>query len=299
VPSPNRRRTIRGGLYPVLLCAAFSSYTVPVHAQTQVGVDLGFSSAYVWRGLTRTNKPVAQPAVYASIPVGNASVTLGGWANIDLGKYDGLTDDISESGGSSSFNFAEFEPYAEVSFPLGRTTLTGGVMGYVYPNSKSAPNPFGLMTSEANTVELYGKVGLDVPLSPELSVYYDVDKIQGAYIEGTVSYSLAASEKISVDLGALAGLSAGRGVPDDPLSDQQSNFSDDGFTHLDLSAGVPVTAGALSITPALHLVIAGDERTKITSPTNLDSDLKLWGGVSLSWSKALGLEAEPADGSGP
>jgi hypothetical protein len=88
-------------------------------------------------------------------------------------------------------------------------------------------------------------------------------------------------------------------VPDDPLSDQQSNFSDDGFTHLDLSAGVPVTAGALSITPALHLVIAGDERTKITSPTNLDSDLKLWGGVSLSWSKALGLEAEPADGSGP
>jgi hypothetical protein len=111
VPSSNRRRTIRGGLYPVLLSAAFSSYTVPVHAQTEVGVDLGFSSAYVWRGLTRTNKPVAQPAVYASIPVGNASVTLGGWANIDLGKYDGLTDDISESGGSSSFNFAEFEPY--------------------------------------------------------------------------------------------------------------------------------------------------------------------------------------------
>jgi hypothetical protein len=281
------------------VCAAifgvgFSFPAIPLKAQTQLGVDAGLFSSYVWRGLTMTNKPVLQPAAYLSIPVGNAAVTLGAWSNIDLGKYDDPADDISESGGSSGFNFSEIDPYAEVSFPVGKTTLTGGVLGYVYPNSDSAPNSSGL-TSDANTAEIYGKLGLDVPLSPELSVYYDVSKVNGAYIEGALSYSLGASDNFSVDLGALAGFNAGRGIPDDPQSEEISNYQDDGFTHLDLSAGVPFALGAVSITPVVHFVVNGDDRTKTTSPTDLNEDVKLWGGVSLSWSNTLGRDS-PADG---
>ena len=95
-------------------------------------------------------------------------------------------------------------------------------------------------------------------------------------------------------LGALAGFSAGQGVPDaQALADGESfNFADDGFTHLDLSAGMPITAGIVSITPALHLVINGDDATKVTSPTKLDKGAKLWGGVTLSWSKSYGEEEE-------
>jgi len=276
-----------------MLSVALLFLTVPLKAQTEVGIDLGLFSSYVWRGVTSTNKPVMQPAAYLSIPVANTSVTLGAWSNIDLGKYDDPADDISESGGSSGFNLSEIDPYAEVSFLVGKTTLTGGVLGYVYPNSDSAPNASGFTTSDANTVEIYGKLGLDAPLSPELSVYYDVNKVKGAYIEGAVSYSLAATENISVDLGALAGFNAGRGIPDDPLSDEISNYEDDGFTHLDLSAGVPFAVGTVSITPVVHFVVNGDDRTKTTSPTDLNEDVKLWGGVSLSWSSTLG--AEPTD----
>jgi hypothetical protein len=283
------------------VCAAifsvgFSFPAIALKAQTQLGVDAGLFSSYVWRGLTMTNKPVLQPAAYLSIPVGNAAVTLGAWSNIDLGKYDDPADDISESGGSSGFNFSEIDPYAEVSFPVGKTTLTGGVLGYVYPNSDSAPNSSGL-TSDANTAEIYGKLGLDVPLSPELSVYYDVSKVNGAYIEGALSYSLGASDNFSVDLGALAGFNAGRGIPDDPQSEEISNYQDDGFTHLDLSAGVPFALGAVSITPVVHFVVNGDDRTKTTSPTDLDEDVKLWGGVSLSWSSTLGPDSPPDGGS--
>jgi Bacterial protein of unknown function (Gcw_chp) len=283
----------------VLLSAV--GFTIPSQAQTEVGVDLGLYSSYVWRGLSLTNKPVAQPAVYLSIPVSNASVTLGGWANIDLGSYDDINDDIAEGGGTS-FNLSEFDPYAEISFPVGKATLTGGVTGYIYPNDEEAPNDFGLLTSDANTVEIYGKLGYDAPLSPELSIYYDVDKIEGAYIEGAVSYSLAASENVSIDLGALAGFSAGQDCDGDFASDTCSNsfnFADNGFTHLDLSAGVPFAAGAFSITPVLHLVINGDDATKITSPSEFDKDVKLWGGVSLSWSRALGPEPEPTDEARP
>ena len=263
----------------------------PGHAQASFGVDLDLFSSYVWRGLSLTNKPVAEPAVWVSFPAGNASITAGGWANIDLGKYDNASD-ISESGGSSAFNFAEFDPYAEVSFPVGKATLTGGVTAYIYPND------FGL-TSDANTVEIYGKLGVDAPLSPTLSIYYDVDKIKGAYIEAGVSHTLPASEKVSIDLGAVAGFSAGQGIPDDPLSEESSNFADDGLTHIDLSAHVPFTAGVFSITPALHFVINVDDATKVTKfdDTGLvpnSKDVKLWGGVSFSWSNESEEEEPPA-----
>jgi hypothetical protein len=260
------------------LCVA-----VPAHAQATFGVDLDLFSSYVWRGLSLTNKPVAEPALWLSFPAGSASITVGGWSNIDLGKYDDVDDDISQSGGTSAFNLSEFDPYAEVSFPAGKATITGGALGYIYPNDAGT-------TSDFNTVEIYGKLGLDVPLSPELSVYYDVDKIKGAYIEAGFSHSLAASEKVSIDLGATAGFSAGQGISDDP--DELANFSDDGFTHLDLSAGVPFSAGAVSITPVLHFVITGDDATKVTSPTNDDAGTKLWGGVSLSWSNEPAEEEE-------
>jgi hypothetical protein len=263
----------------------------PAQAQATFGVDLDLFSSYVWRGLSLTNKPVAQPAVYVTFPTGNAEITVGGWASIDLGQYDGASD-ISESGGTSAFNLAEFNPYAEVSFPAGKATLTAGVTGYIYPND------FGL-TSDANTVEIYGKVGVDAPLSPELSIYYDIDKIKGAYIEAGVSHSLPASEKVSVDLAGVVGFSAGQGVPDDPLSDESFNFADNGLTHVDLSAGVPFAAGAFSITPVLHFVINVDDAVKVTKfdeTTGLPNskDVKLWGGVSLSWSRALGPVPEEA-----
>ena len=269
-----------------LLLVGASVCAAPAQAQAEIGVDLGIFSSYVWRGLSLTNKPVAQPAVWASIPAGNASVTLGLWSTIDLGRYDD-PEDISESGGTSSFNLAEYDPYAEVSFTVGKATLTGGGTAYIYPNSAG-------LTKDFNTVELYAKGALDAPLSPFINLYYDVDKIKGAYIEGGVSYSVPASEKVSIELGALTGISAGQGVNDnDP--DEFANFFDDGFTHVDLSAGTSFSAGPLSIAPTLHLIIGIDDATKITKfddtgLTPISKDAKLWGGVSLSWSRALGPE---------
>ena len=73
-------------------------------AQAEIGAQLDLFSSYVWRGLSLTNKPVLQPDVWVSFPAGNASITVGGWSSIDLGRYDDLEDDISESGAISSFN---------------------------------------------------------------------------------------------------------------------------------------------------------------------------------------------------
>ena len=262
------------------LAVGLSAAARTARAQAAVGADLGLFSGYVWRGVSLTNRPVGQPGVYLIVPAGAASVTVGGWANVDLGRYDG-SDDLSQSGGASSLDLSEFDPWAEVSLPAGKAMLTGGVIGYVFPNDFGATDDF-------NTWEVYGKVGLSAPLSPKLAVYYDFDKVDGAYIEGSIGHSVPLGSSISLNLGALAGFSAGQAEADSP--GELNNFFENGFTHLDLSAGVPLSAGIFSITPVLHLLVNGDEVTKFTSPGN-ESDVKAWGGLTVSWSRPLGTAA--------
>jgi hypothetical protein len=267
-----RRKMLGVGLLAVVASAPVRSAL----AQATVGADLSMFSGYVWRGISVTNRPVGQPNAYLAFPAGTANVTVGGWANVDLGQYDD-SDDLSQSGGVSSFNLAEFDPWAEVSVPAGKAALTGGVVGYLFPNDFGA-------TEALNTWEVYGKVGLAVPLSPKLAVYYDVGKVDGAYLEGSVAHSVPLGS-VSLALGALAGFSAGQAEATDP--DELDNFAENGFTHLDLSAGLPLPAGVVTVTPVLHFLVNGDQNTKFTSPGE-ESDVKLWGGLTISWSQALG-----------
>ena len=266
----------------------------PAAAQVTVGADVALFSDYVWRGITYTNQFVIQPDAYVTIPAGKGSITGGGWFNIEPGAYDGAGD-ISENGAEGA-GVAEFDWWGELNYPVGVANLTGGVTGYVFPNDLG-------FTSDFNTVEVYGKVALGVPLSPKLSVWYDVDKVEGLYLEGSVSHALTVGPKLSINLGAIAGFNSGQDADLDANGLPQAdfyNFIDKGFTHLDLSAAVPFSAGPFSISPVVHAVITGDDATKydgFDTNGNLNSkDVKFWFGATISWSKAFGGEEEaPAE----
>lgn len=260
---------------------ALATAATPVAAQTEFGITAGFYSAYVWRGLSLVNKPVLQPDINLSLPLGGASLTVGGWSNIELGAYDG-DEDISQGGGRS-FNLSEFDPYAEVGFTAGRVELAIGGVGYIYPND--APG----VTTDANTWEVYGKVGFDAPLAPSLAAYYDIDQVKGLYLEGSLSHDIPLGPK-ALTIGATAGWSVNQG-PNDDEPEEVANFADDGFTHLDLNASIEFGAGPFSITPSIHVVIAGDDAVKVTK-IGSTSDTKLWGGVAISWGKVFGKSAE-------
>jgi len=259
---------------------------------TTLGVDAALNSAYFWRGVTYTNKPVLQPDVYLTFG-SKLTVTGGGWANIELGQYDSPTD-ISEGGGLYSFYLTEFDWWGEANYPVGIATLTAGVTGYIFPNGAG-------FTPANNTVEVYGKVAFGVTLSPKLAVWYDVDKIDGAYFEASVSQPIKLTPGLSLTLGALGGLSTGQGC--DPVAGActvSGNFYDNGVTHVDISAALPFTAGPISINPNVHGIIGIDDWTTITSldPGNTtvvggytgvsSHDFKAEFGVTLSWSKAFG-----------
>src|SRR5262245_49656119 len=262
---------IAGGLAVGALGVAGSA-----SAQTAtIGFDAAFNSAYVWRGLTYTNKPVLQPDVWLSA----YGFTGGVWANIEPGSY---TSDISENG-SDGAGIAEIDGWVEYARSAGNANWKLGWTIYTFDTNNSG------FTAFYDTHEFYGQVSIGgLPITPTLYAAYDVDKVKGAYIQPSVSYGWKAGPNLTINLGALAGIVAGQEVGTDP----SANFAKSGLSHVDLSAATSFAAGPLSIAPAFHVQFNHDQFTKVVSPTKPDEGVKFWGGITLSWSHGLGAASE-------
>ena len=164
-----------------LVVAGLVATAVPAAAQVTVGADLGLFSDYVWRGITYTNKFVLQPDVYLTFPAGTASITVGGWANIEPGKYDGDDGHQRERrrvelrrGRVRLVGRGELSRIRRPHFTARRHRLLSS------PTTPASPRTPTRSRSTARSA-------FDVPLSPKLAVWYDVDKIKGAYFEGSIS----------------------------------------------------------------------------------------------------------------
>ncbi|HEU5304396.1 MAG TPA: TorF family putative porin [Gemmatimonadales bacterium] len=254
----------------------------PAAASGQVVLtgDAGAFNAYVWRGVTLTNQFVLQPDLYLTMPAGGGSIVLGGWGSIDAGRYDDPVNDLSEGGGTSSFNATELNLWAEYSHGLG-SSLTGTVGGLFY----LFPNEAGLTNDVNRTVEVYGKLQAGVPLSPKLSAWYDVDKVNGLYLEGSIAQPVSAVSGFPVTLGALAGFSTGQGI-NDHNPGEIANFARNSLTHVDVSATGALSLGPVTLAPTVHLLILNDEFAQVTKPS-VSRDVKAWAGATITWSRAL------------
>lgn len=281
-----RRANTLGAI--VVLAAGLGG--TPGQAQVQAEAEVGFFSSYVWRGVTYTNNFVVQPDLSLTVPVRRMSLTGGVWANIEPARYDGFSD-ISESGGLDNFDLAEIDWYGEMNLPLSaRTTVVLGATGYYFPNEDG-------LTPTSNSVELYGRAEWTGPLHPTASIYYDVGKVHGGYVEAGVSHPVTVSERASLTFGALAGVSHGQDAQFDGTDEAHAasyNFYENGFTHADLWTSAELTAGNVTIEPAVHLIMTGDGATKISKfvrdpasdePIPNETGTKLWLGVTLGWAR--------------
>lgn len=269
------RRWIRS----VLVLGALST-PAAVSGQVVFTTDAGAFNAYMWRGVTLTNQVVLQPDAYLTIPAGGGSAVVGVWGSIDAGRYNDPVNDLSEGGGTSSLNATEINIWAEYGRALGpKLNGTLGSVLYLFPNES------GLTNDVNRTIEVYGKLQLASPLSPKVAAWYDVDKVGGLYLEGSVSQAIAGIPGFPVTLGGLAGFSASQGINDSDPS-EVANFARNTLTHVDLSATGALSVGPVTISPTVHLLILNDDFTRVTKP-GVARDAKAWAGVSLSWSKAL------------
>jgi len=150
----------------------------------EVEVDGGVYSEYVWRGQVLDEKPVAQGGLTVAHPSGLA---LNVWGNYSL---------RSDATGKAQLNEVDYT--LSYAGELEGLSYEIGFINYTFPN-----------TNLEDTSEVYVSVGLDLPLAPAFTVYYDLDEIKGLYATAAVSHGMEVSEALSMEVGASLGFADG------------------------------------------------------------------------------------------
>ncbi len=257
----------------------------PAAAQVTIGADAGLNSRYMFWGLTLSNRPVVQPDVWLSA----AGFTAGVWANVELTK-DGGGSDLT-SGGSRT-GVTEVDYWLEYGRTVATADVKVGVILWTYPKSNTGTlgpcvPDCGIPNNgpDVNSTEIYGAVTFSsLPLSPNITAYYDVDLYKGLFGWVSLSHSIPVATK-SVDLTGLMGYCtamSNTGASQLPL------YAKHGITHFDFAAAVPLTLGSVSVNPNAHFQVNVVDDTKFTSATQANGKTVFTFGVTLSWSRDLG-----------
>ncbi len=241
-----------------LVCAGGA----PLAAQLQAQGRVTLASAFVWRGLTVVNRPVVQPEL--TLTVGRVSGGI--WSNVEPRRYQGDRV-LSMLAGRRAPGFTEFDPYVEIAGKVAGADVAFGGYGYLYTHSAG-------YDTEPNTAELYVRATLPA-LPIELSANYDVHAVQGAYLEAAVEHAAPRlpALQLALRLGASLGEASGP---------ETSFFAQDGITHVQAGASLPLTIRGLELTPTADLVLGVDRETRWVAPEQ-SRTAKAFIGLSVAW----------------
>jgi hypothetical protein len=160
--------------------------------ESEIGFEFtaDFASKYVWRGQALVDDWVFQPGV--AVSYGGLSASF--WGNLDMTDENGSNGEFSEIDLTLDYS-GQFSDFDILGYSV-------GMINYDFPVNGAADD----------TTEVYAGLSLDVPASPSVTFYRDVDETRdGAYISVGVGHSfeevfeLAPDTPVGVDIGATLG----------------------------------------------------------------------------------------------
>jgi hypothetical protein len=119
--------------------------------------DATWAGKYVWRGIVVTEDPVFEPSVEVAV----GDLTLNVWANIDTTDVNDFRRQANEIDYTLDYTVFLWEGL----------TASVGAIHYAFPQAHVF-----------DTTEAYLALAVDVPASPTLTVYQDLDEHDGQYI---------------------------------------------------------------------------------------------------------------------
>jgi hypothetical protein len=206
---------------------AASAATAQVTLDPTVAVDV--VSSYMLRGIDVTHAPAIQP--WATVALGSTGLSATAWGSFAVSDRSELLPYSSSIAAGGADEIDLIGAYSRSAGPL---ALGAGYIAYLYPASQQ----------DYMTQEVYGSVGLAIPFSPSLTVYYDfdgtdeVDVIEGVY--ATLGATRSIPVGLPIDLGASIG-----------WTDQEALRGESGLNDLNIGAGIPIPFGGLVVTPTL------------------------------------------------
>jgi hypothetical protein len=222
-------------------------------------VTADYYGKYIWRGQNLSDDPVIQPGASVSF----AGFTASWWSNIDTTKINGNNGKFTEHDWSLDYS-GDIPGLEGVGYSV-------GVIRYFFPNL----NP-------ADTTEVYWGLGFDLPLSPSITVYHDVDEAKGTYVSLGLSHSFEKFAVVFDEIPVGLDLSANLGWANRTYNKYYwaANANSERFNDLAFSIAFPFELFGLSLTPSLNYVTLVDSRVSKSNTYNKD-DTYFVAGISV------------------
>lgn len=152
--------------------------------------DLPLYSAYVWRGQVLNDEPVFQPAM---------NLSKGGFGFNAWGNYN-LTDaDTGES------DFSEIDLTLSYGGKAGGVGYGFGLIEYLFPHQTQMVGD--RTVASPGTREVYASLSLpDLIVIPTMSVYRDIDEVEGTYASAGLAFSQVLMQKLTMGWTASLGV---------------------------------------------------------------------------------------------
>ena len=230
-----------------------------VFAENEVGFELtaDYFGKYIWRGQNLSDDPVFQPGLSASYKGLTAAI----WGNMDLRNINGNSGDFSEVDYSLDYS-STFPGIEGVGYSV-------GVIYYDFPG-----------TAVKDTTEAYWGLNFDLPLSPSITVYHDVDEAEGSYVSLAIGHSieriaeLGPGIPVGMEIGASLGWGSGS-YNKYYWGTEQSKLQD-----LTFSVSFPMEIAGWTLSPSLNYITLVSDDIRDTDVYGTDSDF-FFAGISL------------------
>jgi hypothetical protein len=242
----------------LLLSLAFAVDLFASEPKVSGNASIDVLSNYVWRGQKLTNSWVVQPSV---------GITYGGFGANIWANYD---SDSKIDEGDGHGEFTETDLTLSYNYSIDRWTLSAGYIYYA-------------LNGANDTQEIYLSTSYSTLLNPTLTVYYDYDEGDGAFIVASISQSFEVFKGSNLKLGA----SASYNIENKVLGFDKDGEEFSNFYNAEVSAGlsIPVTK-SISITPkvAYSFPLSNDAKEAIKAISDdADKDI-LYGGINITLS---------------
>lgn len=219
-----------------VLCLAtlMNSRILKADDEVSIGASADIFSKYVWRGQNLVDDWVLQPGA----SVGYKNITASFWGNFDLTDENGFEGEFSEI--DLTLDYSAQVPGTDF------LSYSFGFINYDFPVNGGSDD----------TWEIYWGFGLDVPASPSLTVYHDVDEVAGTY----VSFGIGHSIENLTDLGLGVDLSASIGWGSNGYNKSYWTVDKSALNDLVLSAAFPFEVAGFAVMPSVnYITLMGDD----------------------------------------
>lgn len=224
-----------------------------------VTLDAAVLSAYVWRGQVLNDETVLQPAVTVAKGMFAASV----WGNYNL------TDRVT----GESADFSEVDVTLSMACSVGPVGAAVGLIEYVFPNQTVGD------AAAQGTREVFLTLSCpDWIVVPSVSVYRDVDEVDGTYAVAGLSWTAAMGDKLALTLNGSIG-----------YGDKDYNsiyFGVEDAAWNDANVGVSLAwkvTDAITVVPSIQYTTLADSDVKDAAAGVYRDDGTVVGGVKVSW----------------